>query len=194
MENRLNQFDAKKEDAVEKYICEPMMIEGEKWKTKTLTKSDAELLVRLVSSEMGMAEEPDKIKEAEKALYDELFNHSIALKIFIMRLDDMGVKMTLGVKIMMACIMRMPGDATLYACYFMKWYKDNGQKEIDLTTWSTEMFPMGHFSEEFLESTWGSQKVLRSNDGEFQPDNLVDFKTAFKSLRTNIEEEDDTKS
>lgn len=175
---RLTQFDTKEPNAVEIHVCDKM------WgavKDARMDETSAKLLVGVLSN--------DEESEEVTHLLKEILEKSLPLNLFVKRLENMDIDLDNRTKIMMGTILDRPGTAILYACYFMKYCKVNGRNAIDINTWCTDMFPFGLFSEETLQEVWDGQKVLRSNDGEFTPDNLVDYPTAFLSLKAGYEAE-----
>lgn len=187
----LTSKDAKREDAVEVFICEKL---NKMPKNRVMSEDDMSLLVKLNSFEMKIDEDTEF---AVDDLYKKLNGASLPMKVFESRLDKMGIEMTKGVKIMMGCLMQTPGIAILYVCFFLKWCKDNDTTKVTLEDWCIKMFPLGVFQEEGLQEVWESQKVKRALDEDSTPDNLVDQSTAFKSLEPTVLEtskEEDEKS
>lgn len=173
--DKLTQFDTREPNAVEKYVCEPM---NKLSRNKELSQDDLMLLQKLHMFEVQV----DSDNGAVDDLYKKLNDTSLPMKVFEKRLELAGIEVTKGVKIMMGCLMKTPGEAVLYFCYFLKWCKDNDKNKVTMEDWSISMFPLGVFQDDDLHGVWESQKVLRANDGEFAPDNLVDYSSAFISL------------
>jgi len=171
-------------DAIERIVCEPMMEAIQNF--KPLSKDESKLLITLITSELD-AENEDSFDELHKAF----MAHSLPLKIFLKRIESSGfkIKTSKRVQVMMSSIMNTPGDAVMYACYFMKHCKDKKTYDINLSYWSTDMFAMGIFSDDDIERIYYGQKVERAKDGAFNSDNLIDYPVAFTSLKREVNEE-----
>lgn len=70
-----------------------------------------------------------------------------------------------------------PGTAVMYLTFLQYWCKQHKVKEIDLNIFSEKIFPMGFPSGDDLHKLWSECKV------NAQPDNLLDYQSAMKSIQ-----------
>jgi len=117
-------------------------------------------------------------------IHKEASSKSINISILEDRLRSMGKEIDKGAAIMVWLACETPGQAVMYSYYISYMMKQRQLgKAIDLQTLCSEVFPLGFFTQESLQSLWDEQKVKRERGS----DNLLDYTQASKSLVFEIQ-------
>ena len=147
-------------------------------KNTTLSKMQSKFFLIGIIDEGERKENDDELNE----MYDDLLQGSLPMMIVKREFDKMELEFTKSALIFIGLLCDRPATAKLYAIHIIDQARIKGQNQITCN-WLSTVFPMGVFSNEDLEKVWDSQKVERLNDGSFSSDNLVDYPTAFNSLK-----------
>lgn len=165
----------KQEDAVEKYICEPLS----KLNPEEMSKDLADYFMSFAVS----TEENIDISKARKTIWqfnalekriELLLNYTAdnRVKLFVVMLCDGAI-----------------GKIIMYAYYMQYLCKKHNVKHVSWETFGMKFFPNGFFNEQDMLKVWDGQKVSK-NDSEGKShlgsDNLIDYGTASKSILLQI--------
>jgi len=146
-------------------------------KNVALTKTQSKFFL------IGIIDEgEDKDDDALQEMYDDFLQGSLPMMLIKKELERVDLKFTKSALIFLGLICDRPGNAKLYAIHVIDEARRKGQSEISCN-WLSTIFPLGVFNNKDLEMVWDGQKVERLNDGSFMSDNLVDYPTAFNSLK-----------
>jgi hypothetical protein len=161
-------------DAVEQYVIKPML----NCKINSvMSEIQSQYLV------IGLLE--DKQTEVNNELedfYKRMRSHSLGLMILEQRLSEFGITITKSASLFLATTISTPGRAVMYATFIAYKCFEKSINQVTCFHLSVDIFPDGFFTEKELEDIWRGQKLKLPSTGAFS-DNLLDYKTAFNSIR-----------
>lgn len=165
----------KQEDAVEKYLCEPLS----KLKPREMSN---DLMDYFMSFAVSTEENVD-VSKARKTIWQ--FNALEKRMEFLTYTADNRVKLF----VVMLCDGAI-GKIMMYAYYMQYLCKKNNIKHISWETFGMKFFPFGFFDEQDMLKIWDGQKVSKiDSEGKHHvqgTDNLIDYGTASKSILFTI--------
>jgi hypothetical protein len=154
-------------NSVEDLFCRPLDEGGERIGLN-------EIQIKIIT--LAMVSSKDKTDHMYEKLKKE---HNLSL-ILEDRLKSINCKTDNGVKILITCCCKSPGEAVMYTYYLAYKMKELGIEFLDTEALCLKIFPKGFFSSATLEKYWNKQKVdMRGKKGG---DNLLDYTKATESL------------
>ena len=161
-------------DAVEKHIAISL---EEMPKKKLLNGTQSKFLL------IGIIDEgEDKDDEQLEDLFNDMLKSSLPMILIKREFERVGLDWTKSALIWLGMVSDRPGTAKLYAIHVIHQAMKMKIDKLDCN-YISQIFPIGIFEENDLMKVWDKQKVEVLNDGGFRPDNLVDYPTAFSSLK-----------